>query len=92
VLAGAADRGATTTLVECSPSHIGDGRLDAVDFDVLLFTNAYRECAEAAARASGTDVDAELAAYIGGIIKLLDGLQDGTRQVAVINGDGAWWW
>lgn len=48
VLAGCADRGAERTLVEIDPSELQDGRLDAVDFEVLLYTNTFPD-GEAAA-------------------------------------------
>ncbi|KAK9840910.1 hypothetical protein WJX81_000011 [Elliptochloris bilobata] len=39
LLAGMADRGADVAVVECASEGLDQGRLDAVDFDVLVHTN-----------------------------------------------------
>lgn len=55
VLAGAADRGATAAVVECSAAAVADGRLAGARFGTLVFTNALPEEAEAAgARPEGS--------------------------------------
>lgn len=76
VISGAADRGADTVLVEIDPYAIGDGRLDDISFDILLFTNFFREEVPALERDA---IEERLVACF------TDSLSDADTQSAVIN-------
>lgn len=78
VLASAADKGAKSAVIEICPSLAGDGRVDALHSDIIVFTNVDMD--KARLDPEGSDAYVE---RIAGVFENLD-----ENQTAIINLDG----
>ena len=81
VMAGFADRGATTCVMECSSIGLDQGRCDFVDFDIAVHTNLTRD---------HLDYHDSMDSYLDAKLRLFRMLRDPERQRAVINLDDAY--
>lgn len=84
ILAGVADRGGQSAVVECTTTGIKEGRLDDVDLDVAVFTNVSEEHL---LQYEGTAEPETMSEHVAVMATLFSRLTDPDRQRAVVNVD-----